>query len=101
MDAADISQLNDSELPKNLHSLTGEQLAAVCAAFGIAGEEKDGKAALIKRLTLSRYKGREEEVGILALGDESSKRARVKDKAKEEEEEAEEEEEEEEEEEDD
>jgi len=77
-DTAGIAVLEDYELPKNFHSLTAEQLASVCAALGLPGEEKDGKSTLIKNLTSARYKGREEEVGMLTLEGGGSKRGRIK-----------------------
>jgi hypothetical protein len=68
VDTAAMSQLDAHELPSNLHALSAESLACVCAAFGLAGEESEGKGALIRRLEREMHRGREQEVGLL-LGD--------------------------------
>ena len=65
MDMAGIADLDTHELPSNLHSLDAEQLACVCAACGVPGDESDGKAALIRILEGARFAGREEEAGLL------------------------------------
>ena len=67
VDAADIADLDAHEMPSNLHSLDTEQLAAVCAAFGLAGDAKSGKETLIKILERARFKDRLEDVGLSAM----------------------------------
>jgi hypothetical protein len=67
VDAADIADLDAHEMPSNLHSLDVEQLACVCAAFGIAGDVKSGKETLIKILERARYRDRLEDVGLSAV----------------------------------
>jgi hypothetical protein len=63
-DAADITQLDDHELPSNLHALEANQLAAVCAALGLPGVTADGKAALIATIERSRFRGRLADAGL-------------------------------------
>jgi hypothetical protein len=67
VDAADIADLDAHEMPSNLHSLDTEQLAAVCAAFGLSGDAKSGKETLIKILERARFKDRLEDVGLSAV----------------------------------
>jgi len=45
--------------------LDAEQLACLCAAYGIAGDESDGKAKLVRTLERERFKGSFEAAGML------------------------------------
>ena len=53
------------ELPSNIERLDAEQLACLCAAYGIAGDERDGKAKLVRTLERERFKGSFEAAGML------------------------------------
>ena len=65
VDAVGIAGADAHELPRHAASLDAEQLAAVCAAFGLQGDVQDGKAALLRVIECSRFSGREEAVGLL------------------------------------
>jgi hypothetical protein len=63
-DAADVTQLDDHELPSNLHALESDQLAAVCAALGLPGTASETKATLIRTIEHGRFKGRLADAGF-------------------------------------
>ena len=55
-DTAGIEDVEHHELPDNLESMETEQLAAVCASYGIQYEDGDRKADLVRRIEGARYK---------------------------------------------
>jgi hypothetical protein len=67
VDLTNIEDVDAYELPSNLHSLEADQLAAVCASFGLPGETADGKKSLIERLERQRFRGRELDAGLIPL----------------------------------
>ena len=69
IDDVSIADADAAELPSNLETLDAEQLAAVCASYGLAGDARDGKSSLLKKIERARFAGRETEVGLLADGE--------------------------------
>ena len=60
-DTAGIADVDNEDLPSNLHSMETEELKAVCASYGIKYDnKKDGKYSLIAKLETARFKGNKE-----------------------------------------
>jgi hypothetical protein len=60
-DTAGIGDVDNEDLPSNLHTMETEELKAVCASYGIKYDsKKDGKYSLINKLENARFKGNKE-----------------------------------------
>ena len=75
-DTSGLAQVQDSDLPTNLWEMEAEDVALVCASYGLEANEGDNKQDLIKKFEKVRYKYSPAAQAILGGGAGEKKRLR-------------------------